>query len=112
MNRAVERVLRGFVFDAFEDDARFAHRSADKTLLARERGRSAFADDPVVFAAVRFAPGEIVMVVNFFDDFCPENFRHALADPIASRIRVFTGEPACHKTARKKKPGYSGRNDK
>jgi len=49
--------------------------------FGREGGRGAFADDPVVFAAVGFTPGEIVMVVNFFLNFGAENFCDALARP-------------------------------
>src|SRR5215470_16836958 len=67
VNGAVERVSRGFVFGAFENNARFTHGAADEAFLPREGGRGSFADDPVIFAAVRFAPCEVVMVVNLFD---------------------------------------------
>src|SRR5215468_3876750 len=82
----------GFVFDAFEDDTCFAHRSADKTFLSGERGSRAFANNPVVFAAMRFAPGKVVVVVNFFLNFRAEDFCDTLAYPVTAGVRIFASK--------------------
>src|SRR5882724_12517827 len=81
-------MLRGRILDAFENYRLFAHRSANKSLLSWKRGSSAFPNHPKLFPLMRFAPSEIMMIVDFFQDLRAQNPRHPLAYPVTSRIRV------------------------
>src|SRR5437899_2535872 len=92
MNRAVERVFGFFVLNAFENDRRFAHSSADEPFLSRECGRCSLANHPVLFAAVSLSPCEIVMIVNFFANGSAEQSGNLPAHPISSRVCVRTAQ--------------------
>jgi hypothetical protein len=65
---------------------------ADKTRLTGKSGSRALAHNPEFFAAVRFAPSKVVVVVNFLDDFSAKDFRYTLADPIATGVGVRTSQ--------------------
>src|SRR5690242_7976145 len=68
VNRGIERQFSVGIFDTFQNDRRFGHRSADETLLARKCRRCSFAHNPQFFSAVRFTPGEVMVIVNLFYD--------------------------------------------
>jgi len=74
----------GFVFDPSRMTLVSPMVPPTKPFWPGNAGVRTFADDPVVFAAVRFAPSEIVMVVNFFLNFRPKNSCDTLTDPIAA----------------------------
>src|SRR5436190_5225362 len=69
-----------------------AHRSADKPPLTRERRGRTLAHDPEVVTFVRFAPGEVVVVVHA--ELLPraQNLQHTADDRATARVRVLAGD--------------------
>jgi hypothetical protein len=49
---------------------------------------SRLTDNPELVAAVGFSPGEIVVVVDFFNHRCAEDPRDTIADPIAAHVEI------------------------
>ena len=93
MNRREKRLARNRRIDAFDDYGIVAHASADKTFLSGKRRRRAFAYNPIFLTIVLFSPGEIVVVVHFFDNLCAQNILNdAAGDCFASGVGVAAGQ--------------------
>src|SRR4029077_11362398 len=86
VNSGEQRLARDGRVYSLDDDGVVAHAAANEAFLSGKSRRRAFAHNPVFLAVVRFAPGEVVMVVHFLENFRAEN----LADNV-TRHRFAAG---------------------
>src|SRR5207237_9220007 len=85
------RIERGAGFlavDAFDDHRVITHRAADEAALTGKRRCRTLAHDPQVALAVAFAPGVVVVSVHAIHLGAADDLAHALANPLAARIRI------------------------
>ena len=92
MHGGIERIAGQIMFDAFDNDADVSHGPADESFLAGKGRRSALAHHPTFFALMRFAPGEVVVIVNFIQNARAHQAGAFGAYPIPPGIGVTAGQ--------------------
>src|SRR5207248_6511504 len=93
VNGGEQRLARDGRVDSLDNHGVVAHAAADKTFLSGKSRRRTLAHNPVSLSVVRFAPGKVVMVVHFLENFRAENLaRDVTRHRFASGVSITTSQ--------------------